>query len=579
MQSLFTNRIFRISILFLLANVLAISVFYLSVTPSDVRSATSPVSNSPTDQLLYTLGGGSPASRGDYVSATDGLNTYFSFFIEVPPGQGNLTVQIWDPDYWNTDTLAQNRDSNEIPDGTGECTNYSVVNPSGTATASTTFGADGSGNACTVTIDQNGNNGAWYTLANVTNPTSGHWEIRVNANRATINNANGTRANAYGFRAYNTSPTGNQEYNVYAPSFVLLGVINASNIRRYYNFYPYVTQGCSVGLNDFDMDANANGNWGSHNLVTRLGTNVLTTTTGFSPNNAWATHQVSTTSSATSAIDYGIWRWVSGIFTFTATGSGPTNYSTQYVMNDLHSVAVMTPTAQPEPNTFRIYFPTNNYTSTIPAKPYLTQSMTLLSGTNPMYVGHQNIWQVTIQAANPTNSIGGITFDSTHLVTANVPVSYTNYNQITYNGNATVSQGSIAISPTVGSTGNVVWNPGSISTGTTATLSYQVMVVPTYTYSSNLVTYTLTGAGTSDGTRANFLDETGNTSQARATYAFGPLCPLQAAARYSPTAVVLSNFSAQSEVPGSLALLGAGIGAAGAIVAVLGLVIARKRFR
>ena len=50
--------------------------------------------------LLMQTGSGAPLSQGDYVSssATGGLNTYYSYFIEVPPGTASLQVDVFDLD-------------------------------------------------------------------------------------------------------------------------------------------------------------------------------------------------------------------------------------------------------------------------------------------------------------------------------------------------------------------------------------------------------------------------------------------------------------------------------------------------
>src|ERR1700690_1205262 len=53
----------------------------------------------PQTQLQFPLGSGSALGNGDYISSnTGGLNTYFSYFIEVPPATGNLTLDIFDAD-------------------------------------------------------------------------------------------------------------------------------------------------------------------------------------------------------------------------------------------------------------------------------------------------------------------------------------------------------------------------------------------------------------------------------------------------------------------------------------------------
>ncbi len=129
-----------------------------------------------------------------------------------------------------------------------------------------------------------------------------------------------------------------------------------------------------------------------------------------------------------------------------------------------------------------------------------------------------------------------ITFSSSNLVTAYIPGS-----GVVYAGNVTVSQGSYT--EPGGTPGNITWNPGSVAAGATATLYYMVDVTPT---SDNQV-IPLTGIPTSNGTTATYVDETGNTSQTRATYTYGPLCGLsvtEGGDEDIPTWVAISCFEA-----------------------------------
>ena len=88
----------------------------------------------------------------------------------------------------------------------------------------------------------------------------------------------------------------------------------------------------------------------------------------------------------------------------------------------------------------------------------------------------------------------------------------------------------------VGGSGNILWNPGTVAAGATATLSYEVDVTP----ASPGQRIPVTGAPLSIGTAARYLDETGN-----ATYIFGPLCEL-AITEGVATAITLTAFSARS---------------------------------
>ncbi len=85
--------------------------------------------------------------------------------------------------------------------------------------------------------------------------------------------------------------------------------------------------------------------------------------------------------------------------------------------------------------------------------------------------------------------------------------------------------------------------------GTTALFTYQVDVTPT----SAGQRIPVTGTPASNGTRAQYVDETGNTTQARATYLFGPLCEL-AMTQGLLTEAVISGFRASRADGGGVLL-------------------------
>ena len=52
-----------------------------------------------TSALITIQGSGAATSLGDYISsASGGLNSSYHYFIEVPPGLGELKVEIFDAD-------------------------------------------------------------------------------------------------------------------------------------------------------------------------------------------------------------------------------------------------------------------------------------------------------------------------------------------------------------------------------------------------------------------------------------------------------------------------------------------------
>jgi hypothetical protein len=474
-----------------------------------------------TGQSALHMPQGSDAgtSNGDYVSDGDGLNTFYRYFIEVPPGLDRLVVEIFDADVGRggngEDDAGRDRDRGG---GWSTQTDYSLIRPNGT-TAATLNNCDD--DSCT-------NNG-WQTLLNSTsaqNTAAGHWELRINMD-------GGNDINAIGIRAHDgTSGSGGTELNVYADSMVSLGVNPDPGANsRSYIMYPYVTSGCACSQNDFDRDSN-NGNIGSVEYTSRSGafTQTLASAT-LSDDNDWNHDTLNRFTSDDTADDYGIWTLEPTINTYN-NGAVNGNYETTYVGSYLAPAS--DPTANPitsggDPATFRIYLPTD--AGDAPVKPYLEQFLTHnrnFAGTNPPTIGSQSVFTVTVRFTNPTPY--AVTFSTSNLITANVPLG------VTYGGGAAVSQGTITAQPTVGGTGNITWNPGTVAAGATVLLSYNVRVTPT---SNARIIVTATPAS-GNGTRARFVDETGNTTQARATYTMGGLCELAVQAGLLTEAMVAS---------------------------------------
>lgn len=204
--------------------------------------------------VLITFAGGTPnqqwlvqqtntRAQGDYVSANSGggqyitANKYYSFFIEVPPGTSNLVVEIYDPNIYEATSgdIGEQRNGNAWD----TTTTYTLINPNGTVAATLT----GNNNPA--------NNQTWVTLANIVNPTNGHWEVRVQV-------SSGDDVNIYGIRAHDGDPTsGGRELNVYAESYVSVGHTgNGLPNPKQHTFYPYVIRGCGLREMDFDFDSN-----------------------------------------------------------------------------------------------------------------------------------------------------------------------------------------------------------------------------------------------------------------------------------------------------------------------------------
>ncbi len=372
---------------------------------------------------------------------------------------------------------------------------------------------------------------------------AGHWELRIDSGA-------GDDINALGIRAHDGDATsGGTEVPVYADSFFSYGV-NAeegASSSRVYTQYPWFTEGCRIEINTFDWDSGSSvpaplTNTGSVSLVSRTGA-FSQTDQPLSVDNSWDNVQLNAFTTNANSTDYGIWTQTSTINEYLPDGNS--NYGVTYLGDD--GLPNPPPASQPVTDAFRLYLPTD--AGSAPLKPYLEQQLrwscfgvTPPWGPNPPQVGQTSCFTITVRVVNPTNR--AITFSTpTNIVTANVPGS-----GVTYRGNAQVSQGSVVTQPSVGGTGNVTWNPGSVAAGATALLSYAVNVAPAAP--GIIVTTATHTSGT--GTRARYVDETGNTTQTRATYELGPLCEL-AASTTAATPAVVFGFRAAPTSEGVLA--------------------------
>jgi len=363
--------------------------------------------------------------------------------------------------------------------------------------------------------------------------TAGHWELRIDQT------AGGIDINALGIRAHDgNSGSGGTELNVYADSMVSLGVNPAPGTStRDFTLYPWITSGCTCSQNDFDVDTNNTGDQGSASYTSRSGafTQNFTDAT-LSANNVWNHDNITGWTDDNNSADYGIWTMADSITTYNNPATNG-NYETVFVANYLQLAT--DPTANPilsggNPAAFRIYLPTD--AGAAPSKPYIEQFVTQFVAQTPsLPVSAPTVFVITVRVTNPAAQ--AITFSATNLVTANIPGGGGG-NTAVYAGSAAVSQGSIVSQPAVGGTGNLTWNPGSLAAGGTALLSYRVTVTAT---AGSRVPVTATPAS-GNGTRATYVDETGNTTQARALYTVGPICEL-AVTQGLATAAVVSSFN------------------------------------
>ncbi len=343
--------------------------------------------------------------------------------------------------------------------------------------------------------------------------TAGHWEVRVDMSSAVTT---GDDINAVGIRAHDGTPgAGGTELNTYVAGNVSIGVnAPASGTQsRSYTLYPYVTSGCTYATNDFDYDSNS-GNVGSMTFTSPSGGySQNLASAALSGNDVWTRNNVTGWTSDTGTGEYGIWTADILIGSYLVSGVPNGNYVDLYLSS--FAAAANPPTTNASTNKFRTYIPTD--AGTAPLKPYLTQSYTQVSGPNPVPVGQTGTMRIRVAFINPTAH--PVTFSSpSNRITANVPGG-----GVVYAGNTTASQGTVDSQPAIGGSGNVIWNPGTIGAGGTAFLTYAVNATP----SSEGQRLPITAAPASgNGTRAQYVDETGNTSQSRATMLFGPLCDI-----------------------------------------------------
>jgi hypothetical protein len=486
-----------------------------------------------------SCGTGSPAVNCN--AAQSPLNTIYRYYIEVPSGLSRLRIQLFDADigggvadeqvHTNMTQRDRCRVGNCYTTATPPAPNpgfqtsvkYTLIRPDGTTAVTHTCGPTVTDSIC---VDN-----GWSSLLDTTTTPiqAGHWELDVDQSAAVNTGITGcdaskTDINAFGIQADDGSQSDATEIPIYYLAHNQIGQNPSSTTEgtKTYNFYPYITSGCSFTENDFDFDRN-NGTstpgYGSINFTSRSG-NFTKNFASLSQNDVWQSNSVSAYTTDSDAVDYGIWSMVTKISNYTVATVIQGNYANLYVASSSASAPPPADNA-PTANTFRVYFGTD--AGGTPVKPYMKQEVRYTgngSGPNPPVVGSTTTHTVTIQVVNPTAN--AITFSSSNLVTANVPGA-----GATYNGAADTTQGTIVSQPAGGGTGNITWNPGTLAAGATALLTYQVNVHPTSAGQRIPVVGTVASG---NGTTGKWVDETGNTTQTRATMTFGPLCELAATA-------------------------------------------------
>jgi hypothetical protein len=462
-----------------------------------------------TTAIYRQIGSGAQTASGDYISSNQGagLDLTYRYYIEVPAGTANLTVEIWDKDIG----AVSNYTDWQIGGGYNTDCRYRLYNPTG-GTAATTF-------ASTTPLGDS----IWTQLSSVANPAAGHWELRVDMSS---NRTSGDDVNGYGIRAHDgNSGSGGTELNIYAYSFIPLGVIGVNPTTITTTFYPFVTSGCTVDWNDFDGD-NSGSTYCQFSYASRVGTIPTTSYIG-AANDVWLNTEISGYSTDSRNVDSGIW---TATATYTNLSGSTANFGVFWAGN--WQAANGAPSAQPQANSFRVYLPSDG--GGAPAKPVFSQKLSFVSGSNPPVSGSTTRIRIELIVFNPAAQ--AITFSAANPVTAYVPGG-----GVVYAGNPVASQGTYT-TPAVGGTGAITWNPGTVAGNNTyATFYYEVNVTP-----PSAARLPVTGSPAANGTTASYVDETGNTTQAAATYTYGPLCGLAVTpgGPVIPTWVAISCFEA-----------------------------------
>ncbi|QUV86176.1 hypothetical protein [Chloracidobacterium aggregatum] len=310
----------------------------------EVRAAKTPLNA----QMITVRDSNAPLGNGDFVgcSASPGLNTYYSVFIEVPSGTSRLTIDIYDADYGSTGgPSGVNRFDNRVGNIT---TNYSLFDPAGTSISLNTSLSDtglnftqGDNSAVgTNGPDTRAANNQWKNFFTRENPAAGHWELRI------IQPGGGNSGvNPFGVAAHTLDPGANRDQNLGGPTtgrglnmYFDPGIhLGPQNTERQppitWNYYPYITSGCTCRANEFDWDASSG--TGAITFVSRTGgytRNIPTGTETLSPNGEWRSFVVGPWTTGVSAVDYGIWS-----NNITING-GSANHITYYIGN--HAAAV-----------------------------------------------------------------------------------------------------------------------------------------------------------------------------------------------------------------------------------------------
>jgi len=525
------------------------------------------------NSLVGILGPDRGFGFGDYVTdrvsglQRGGAVATYDYYIEVPPGQTSLVVQIFDAEVGGGDNLGTPGVNEDLHDqdnttaGWVMTTTYQLFDPSGASVASLSL----VGQDCDpVTAGiQTACDNVWSDLGafTVANPAPGHWRMAVGSPNS--GNPDEDDYNAYGIRANDgDASAGGNEFPIYALTYVGIGQVYAATagadpgFSSVTDFFPYVRRDCTCESNDWDSDSAAPIDE-STVFTTRTGATPTGSNGTLSMGTVWRQNVLSGFTTAQSATDYGLWRlrWTTGRFNFIGFYMGDeTNFDPSNAAPGPGNG--QEPNQQPEAGSIRLYLPADgsrlfglaggaNDVIVPPLKPWVGQSWALLPGQPPIEANVTSIARVTITVANPSaypiqfsNAVGG-----PNVLVGTLP---NNAGQTTYvPGSATITGGSSTATSVSGiGPWTITFAPGVIAAGVTATLTFDVSITPTPAGLPK--TLFLTGTSiNATGTAGSYIDETcadagggatvcGATALANANLAVGPLCQLSTPVTSAP---------------------------------------------
>ncbi len=312
------------------------------------RAAGNQIGGTPaTNNLLFVSGKNVAVDFGDFVSrAAGGLNSGYDYYIEVPPNRTLITIELFDADVGagspaDTSTAGAEFTAG-LDDGQSSAVwdtivTYTLTDPGGSIVALATGDPIGTGfhKLFPLPLSSPAAHNQFANLVTLLTPAPGHYRLHVEANPG------GDNTNAFGIRATDNSPSP-LELNIYAESFINPGT--TTNVTRNFDFYPYVTAGCALNMNDWDSDDVPAFPNTQYTLTSRSGA-FSQTQTQLSGNGVWNHAIVSGWNNSFAALEYGIWHMALTYQATVGAANRPSNYGDFYA--DFDTGIFPPPVSQP----------------------------------------------------------------------------------------------------------------------------------------------------------------------------------------------------------------------------------------